>query len=241
VAALFATHPDQIAAVIVEPVAANLGVVAPETGFLPGLRALTERAGALLIFDEVITGFRLGLGGAQELYHVRPDLTTFGKILGGGLPLGAYGGRADLMDRMAPAGPVYQAGTLSGNPLATAAGLATLEALVADPGLYARLDALGAELAQGLRAAATQASVPAVVNQVGSLLCVYFTPGPVTSWTTAALADTRRYAAYFQSMLAQGIYLAPSQFEAAFLSNAHTRADIARTIAAAERALASAS
>jgi glutamate-1-semialdehyde 2,1-aminomutase len=240
VAALFAAHPRQIAAVIVEPVAANLGVVAPEAGFLPGLRALTAREGALLIFDEVITGFRLGLGGAQERYGIKPDLTTLGKILGGGLPLGAYGGRADLMDRMAPEGPVYQAGTLSGNPLATAAGLATLEALVDDSALYPRLDQLGAELALGLRAAAAKAGVAAVVNQVGSLLCCYFTAGPVTDWTSAARADAQRYASYFQRMLSQGIYLAPSQFEAAFLSGAHTAADVARTIAAAERALAGA-
>jgi glutamate-1-semialdehyde 2,1-aminomutase len=236
VRALFAAHPGGIACVIVEPVAANLGVVAPESAFLPGLRAITAREGALLVFDEVITGFRLGLGGAQGFYGVTPDLSTFGKILGGGLPLGAYGGRADLMEQMAPAGPVYQAGTLSGNPLATAAGLATLAALAADPDFYARLEALGAELETGLRAAATKARVPVRLNRVGSLLGLYFTSEPVTSWDGAARADTRRYAAYFQHMLAQGIYLAPSAFEAAFLSGAHTLADVARTVAAAEHA-----
>jgi len=238
VAALFAAHPGQIAAVIVEPVAANLGVVAPESAFLPGLRAITAREGALLVFDEVITGFRLGLAGAQGIYGVRPDLTTFGKILGGGLPLGAYGGRAELMDQMAPEGPVYQAGTLSGNPLATAAGLATLNALTADPQLYTRLEEFGAELEAGLRAAAARAGVPAVVNRVGSLLCLYFTADPVKSWDEARTADVRRYADYFQHMLGRGIYLAPSQFEAAFLSGAHTPDDIDRTRAAAAEALA---
>jgi glutamate-1-semialdehyde 2,1-aminomutase len=238
VAALFAAHPGQIAAVIVEPVAANLGVVAPESAFLPGLRAITASEGALLVFDEVITGFRLGLAGAQGIYGVRPDLTTFGKILGGGLPLGAYGGRAELMDRMAPEGPVYQAGTLSGNPLATAAGLATLNALADDPDLYARLEEMGAELEAGLAAAAARAGVPAVVNRVGSLLCLYFTAHPVRNWDDAATANTKQYAAYFQQMLGRGIYLAPSQFEAAFLSGAHTPDDIERTRAAAAEALA---
>jgi glutamate-1-semialdehyde 2,1-aminomutase len=238
VAALFAAHPGQIAAVIVEPVAANLGVVAPESAFLPRLHAITASEGALLIFDEVITGFRLGLAGAQGIYGVRPDLTTFGKILGGGLPLGAYGGRAELMDRMAPEGPVYQAGTLSGNPLATAAGLATLNALTDDPDLYTRLEEFGAELEAGLRAAAARAGVPVVVNRVGSLLCLYFTAEPVKSWDEARTADVRRYADYFQHMLGRGIYLAPSQFEAAFLSGAHTPDDIERTLAAAAEALA---
>ena len=237
VEALFAANAGAIAAVIVEPVAANLGVVAPAPAFLAGLRELTAKHGALLIFDEVITGFRLALGGAQELYGVRPDLSTFGKILGGGLPLGAYGGRADLMDRMAPAGPVYQAGTLSGNPLATAAGLAQLRLLAADRGLYARLDALGEKLATGMRAVLAAAGVPGTVNRVGSLLCLYFTPGPVTDWDSAARADARHYASYFHAMLAAGIYLAPSQFEAAFLSAAHTAEDIERTLAAGRDAL----
>jgi glutamate-1-semialdehyde 2,1-aminomutase len=237
VESLFAANTGGIAAVIVEPVAANLGVVAPAPGFLAGLRRLTEKHGALLIFDEVITGFRLGLGGAQGLYGVRPDLSTFGKILGGGLPLGAYGGRADLMEQMAPAGPVYQAGTLSGNPLATAAGISMLRLLAADPGLYARLDALGETLATGLRAALADAGLAGTVNRVGSLLCLYFTTGPVTEWDSAARADARRYAAYFHAMLAAGIYLAPSQFEAAFLSGAHTAEDVERTLDAARRAL----
>lgn len=234
---LFAANAGAIAAVIVEPVAANLGVVAPAPGFLAGLRRLTEKHGALLIFDEVITGFRLALGGAQEHYGVWPDLSTFGKILGGGLPLGAYGGRADLMDQMAPAGPVYQAGTLSGNPLATAAGLAQLRLLAADQGLYARLEALGETLASGLRAALAESGVAGTVNRVGSLLCLYFTDGPVTDWDSAARADRRRYAGYFHALLAAGIYMAPSQFEAAFLSGAHTTEDVERTLAAGRRAL----
>jgi len=238
VAALFAANPGKIAAVIVEPVAANCGVVAPESAFLPGLRAITEREGALLIFDEVITGFRLGIAGAQGIYGIRPDLTTFGKILGGGLPIGAYGGRTELMDRMAPVGPVYQAGTLSGNPLATAAGLATLHALADDPHIYTRLEEMGAELAAGLAAAADRAGVPAVVNRVGSLLCLYFTAHAVRNWDDAATANTKQYAAYFQQMLGRGIYLAPSQFEAAFLSGAHTPDDLERTRAAAVEALA---
>ena len=238
VQALFAAHPHEIAAVIVEPVAANLGVVAPEPTFLPGLRELTKREGALLIFDEVITGFRLGIAGAQGIYGIRPDLTTFGKILGGGLPLGAYGGSSELMGKMAPAGPVYQAGTLSGNPLATAAGLATLNALNDDPHIYTRLEEMGAEFEAGLKAAAARAGVPATVNRVGSLLCLYFTGNPVRNWDDAATADTKRYADYFQRMLARGIYLAPSQFEAAFLSGAHTPDDLDRTVAAAGEALA---
>ncbi len=237
VESLLAANPGQVAAVIVEPVAANLGVVAPAPGFLAGLRQLTAREGALLIFDEVITGFRLGLGGAQELYGIRPDLSTFGKILGGGLPLGAYGGRADLMAQMAPEGPVYQAGTLSGNPLATAAGLAQLRLLAADPALYARLDTLGDKLAQGMREALAAAGVEGAVNRVGSLLCLYFTAGRVTDWNSAASADRERYASYFHAMLNRGIYLAPSQFEAAFLSAAHTMEDLERTSAAARAAL----
>ncbi len=239
VEALFAANAGQVAAVIVEPVAANLGVVAPAPDFLPGLRRLSERNGALLIFDEVITGFRLARGGAQELYSVRPDLSTFGKILGGGLPVGAYGGRADVMEQIAPAGPVYQAGTLSGNPLATAAGLAQLKLLAADPDLYGRLDRLGEKLAAGIGAALAATGVAGTVNRVGSLLCLYMTGGAVTDWDSAARADTRRYAAYFHAMLAQGIYLAPSQFEAAFISAAHAEEDIERTIAAARGALRS--
>ncbi len=238
---LFRANRGQIAAVIVEPVAANLGVVEPAADFLPGLRALTEREDALLIFDEVITGFRLAFGGAAERYGVRPDLITFGKILGGGLPIGAYGGSAVLMDRMAPKGPVYQAGTLSGNPLATAAGLATLKTLAADPGIYARLEELGAALARGLEAALARTGLAGSVNRVGSLFCLYFAPGPIVAWDGAKASDRRRFAAYFHAMLGRGIYLAPSPFEAGFLSSAHTAADIERTLLAAGEALAEAS
>jgi glutamate-1-semialdehyde 2,1-aminomutase len=235
--ALLDANREQVAAVIVEPVAANMGTVAPEPGFLAGLRRLTEKSGALLIFDEVITGFRLALGGAQELYGVKPDLTTLGKVLGGGLPVGAYGGRADLMDEMAPVGPVYQAGTLSGNPLATAAGTAQLRALADDPGIYDRFEKLGAKLADGLAAALADSGIEGSLNRVGSLLCLYFTAGPVRDWDGAERASTERFAAYFHAMLKQGIYLAPSQFEAAFLSAAHTEEDIARTVDAARVAL----
>jgi glutamate-1-semialdehyde 2,1-aminomutase len=236
VAALFAAHQGEVAAVIVEPVAANMGTIAPAPGFLAELRRLSSREGALLIFDEVITGFRLGLGGAQALFGVVPDLTILGKVLGGGLPIGAYGGRADLMDRMAPSGPVYQAGTLSGNPIATAAGLAQLKELKADPAIYRRLDERGARLAAGLGELA-MSGTPITINRVGSLVCLYFASGPVTDWESAAPADTRRFAAYFHAMLDQGIYLPPSQFEALFVSAAHTEEDIARTIEAARAAM----
>ena len=241
VEALFAANRGGVAAVIVEPVAANLGVVAPAPGFLAGLRRICDREGALLVFDEVITGFRLRFGGAQELFGIRPDLTTFGKILGGGLPIGAYGGRADLMDRMAPAGPVYQAGTLAGNPVATAAGLAQLRILAADPGIYDRLERLGAALEAGLAAALAETGVEGTVNRAGSLLCLYFARGPIADWDGAAGADTKRFAAYFHAMLGRGIYLAPSQFEAAFVSAAHGEDDIARTVEAARASLREAS
>jgi glutamate-1-semialdehyde 2,1-aminomutase len=237
VEALFDANHEQVAAVIVEQVAANMGTVAPEPGFLADLRRLTEKSGALLIFDEVITGFRLALGGAQELYGVEPDLTTLGKVLGGGLPVGAYGGRADLMDQMAPVGPVYQAGTLSGNPLATAAGIAQLRVLADDPGIYDRFEKLGAKLADGLADALERSGIEGSLNRVGSLLCLYFTAGPVRDWDGAEGADTARFAAYFHAMLKQGIYLAPSQFEAAFLSAAHTEEEISRTVDAARVAL----
>ena len=216
VEALFRAHPDSVAAVIVEPVAANAGVILPQPGFLEALREMTERYGALLIFDEVITGFRLALGGAQELFGVRPDLTTFGKIVGGGLPAAVYGGRSDVMGKVAPDGPVYQAGTLSGNPLATAAGLATLKALKRDPGIYARLEAKGAKLAKAIRAAAGgRAEVP----QIGSLLSVFFKEDPDETF--------RRW---YSHLLDRGIYVAPSRFEAMFVSDAHTDEDIDRTI-----------
>jgi glutamate-1-semialdehyde 2,1-aminomutase len=222
---LFRARGKDIAAVIVEPVAGNMGVVLPAPGFLAGLREVTAAHGALLIFDEVITGFRVAYGGAQELYGVRADLTCLGKIIGGGLPVGAYGGRRDLMERIAPLGPVYQAGTLSGNPLAVAAGLTTLKAL-RDRDVYARLDALGARLEHGFRTAAEKAGVPATVNRVGSMLTAFFCAGPVTDYTTAKQADRERYARYFHAMLKRGVYLAPSQFEAAFVSLAHSEADI---------------
>jgi glutamate-1-semialdehyde 2,1-aminomutase len=222
---LFRARGKDIAAIIIEPVAGNMGVVPPAPGFLGGLRELTAAHDALLIFDEVITGFRVAYGGAQELYGVRADLTCLGKIIGGGLPVGAYGGRRDLMEKIAPLGPVYQAGTLSGNPLAVAAGLTTLKAL-RDRDVYARLDALGARLERGLRTAAEKAGVPATVNRVGSMLTAFFCAGPVTDYTTARHADRERYARYFHAMLERGMYFAPSQFEAAFVSLAHGEADI---------------
>jgi glutamate-1-semialdehyde 2,1-aminomutase len=235
----FEARGAEIAAVIVEPVAGNMGVVPPASGFLAGLSELTRGHGALLIFDEVITGFRIAPGGAQALYGVRPDLTCLGKIIGGGLPVGAYGGRRDLMERVAPLGGVYQAGTLSGNPLAVAAGLATLRAL-ADPAVYARLEALGAQLERGLRDAAAKAGVPLAVNRVGSMLTAFFTEGPVTDYATAKRADTQRYARYFHAMLERGVFLAPSQFEAAFVSLAHQPADLDAAAAAASGAIAAA-
>jgi len=226
----------EVAAVIVEPVAGNMGVVPPVPGFLQGLRELTRRHGALLVFDEVITGFRVAYGGAQSLYGVTPDLTCLGKIIGGGLPLAAYGGRRDLMEHVAPLGKVYQAGTLSGNPLAVAAGLATLQVL-ADPTVYRRLDALGSRLAAGLEAAAREAGVALVVNRVGSMLTGFFTRRPVTDYASAKGADTARYAKFFHGMLSRGIFLAASQFEAAFVSLAHTEEDIDRAAEAAREAL----
>jgi glutamate-1-semialdehyde 2,1-aminomutase len=223
--AVFAARGREIAAVIVEPVAGNMGVVPPAPGFLEGLREITRAHGALLIFDEVITGFRIAYGGAQERYKITPDLTCLGKIIGGGLPVGAYGGRRDLMEHVAPLGPVYQAGTLSGNPLAVAAGLATIKAL-RDPAVYARLETLGARMAQGLARAAEKAGVPLTVNRVGSMLTAFFCAGPVTDYESAKRADRAQYAKYFHAMLGRGIYLAPSQFEAAFVSLAHTEADL---------------
>jgi glutamate-1-semialdehyde 2,1-aminomutase len=228
-------HPEQIAAVIVEPVAGNMGVVPPLPGFLEHLRQLTREHGALLIFDEVITGFRVARGGAQERYQVTPDLTCLGKIVGGGLPVGAYGGRREIMELIAPLGPVYQAGTLSGNPLAMAAGVATLR-LLAEPGVYDHLEALSARLAAGLQEAAVRAGVAYTANRLGSMLTGFFCSGPVTDYASAKDADTKRYAAFFREMLERGVYLAPSQFEAAFVSLAHTEADIDATIDAAREA-----
>jgi glutamate-1-semialdehyde 2,1-aminomutase len=231
-----AQHGKGIACLIVEPVAGNMGVVPPQAGWLQAARELTEKAGVLLILDEVMTGFRVAWGGAQSLYGVTPDLSCFGKVIGGGLPVGAYGGRSDLMDRIAPAGPVYQAGTLSGNPLAMRAGIETLDILAA-PGTYERLEALSARLAAGLAASAEKAGVAAVVNRVGSMLTAFFTAEPVVDFATATRSDTKRYARFFHAMLARSVYLAPSQFEAAFVSTAHDEALIDRTIAAAADAL----
>ena len=236
---LFRRRGDSIAAVIVEPVAGNMGVVPPAPGFLQGLREVTREHGALLIFDEVITGFRVAYGGAQELYGVRPDLTCLGKIIGGGLPVGAYGGSRTVMSEVAPLGGVYQAGTLSGNPLAVAAGLAAIRAL-ADRRAYARLERLGAQLEQGLREGAGKSGVPLAVNRVGSMLTAFFCAGPVRDYASARQADTASYARFFQAMLARGVYLAPSQFEAAFVSLAHSEADIATAAQAAAEAFGAA-
>ncbi len=233
---IFEEHGPDIAAVIVEPVAGNMGVVAPGADFLPGLRGLCDRHGSVLIFDEVISGFRAAWGGAQARYHVTPDLTCLGKIIGGGLPIGAYGGRRDLMQQLAPAGPVYQAGTLSGNPVAVAAGLAALTALK-QQNPYDDLENKGAWLARELSDAAALAGVPATVNRVGSALTLFFTAGPVASLAAAKKADLTRFARFFQGMLQQGVYLPPSQFEAWFLSAAHTTADLEETAAAARRVL----
>jgi glutamate-1-semialdehyde 2,1-aminomutase len=232
---LFDAHRDQIAAVIVEPIAGNMGLVPPQDGFLAGLREITGSANALLIFDEVISGFRAGTGGAQGRTGVRPDLTCLGKIIGGGLPVGAYGGRADLMDLVSPAGPVYQAGTLSGNPLAMTAGLWCLKNL--KPALYKSLAALGARLATGLAAAARDAGVALQVNAYGSLLTPFFTDRPVRDFASATSANTAKYAAFFRGMIERGVYPPPSQFEAWFLSTAHRVKDVDRTIAAAREAM----
>ncbi|HVC33075.1 MAG TPA: glutamate-1-semialdehyde 2,1-aminomutase [Chloroflexota bacterium] len=234
---IFAAHPNEIAAVIVEPIAGNMGVVPPRPGFLEGLREITAAAGALLIFDEVITGFRVAHGGVQELTGLRADLTCLGKIIGGGLPVGAYGGRADIMALLAPEGPVYQAGTLAGNPLAMTAGLETLREL-AQPGVYATLEKQSAALAQGIAEAAGQADVPIFRTRVGSMFTTFFTDQPVVDYTSAKQANTKRYARFFGEMLRQGVYLAPSQFEAGFMSTAHSVEDVARTIEAAKAAFA---
>ncbi len=227
VKALFEANPGQIAAVIVEPVAANMGVVLPARGFLQFLRSMTKQYGALLIFDEVITGFRLSLGGAQEYFQVKPDLSAFGKIIGGGMPVGAYGGREEIMRLVAPDGPVYQAGTLSGNPVTTAAGLATLSILKEDTGIYERLEKRTAGFAGEIR---DMAKGRVTVNQTGSLLSIFFTPDPVTDYPSALRSDTAAYADYYGFLLDRGIYVAPSQFEAMFVSDAHSGEDFARTL-----------
>ncbi len=233
--ALFAREGRNIAALIVEPVPGNFGVAVPAPGYLEGLRQLTREHGALLVFDEVMSGFRVAYGGAQALYGVTPDLTTLGKVIGGGLPVGAYGGRRDLMSLVAPAGPVYQAGTLSGNPLTMAAGLATLR-LLRRPGVYEQLEATSGALVEGLAGAARRAGTPITTNRVGSMFTSFFCEGPVTSYASARQADTGRYAKFFSAMLDGGVYLAPSQFEAAFVSTAHGPDEVAATVTAAERA-----
>jgi glutamate-1-semialdehyde 2,1-aminomutase len=236
--AAFKEHGPQIAGLIVEPVVGNMGVVVPTAEFLEALRRLTERDGALLIFDEVMTGFRVAYGGAQSLFGIKPDLTTLGKIVGGGLPVGAYGGRADIMDRVLPAGKVFQAGTLSGNPLATAAGIATLKVL-RDHNPYPRLEELSARLAKGLDEAATAAGIPHTIARMGSMMTLFFSDEPVTNWPSASRCDTKRFAKYFWNMIEHGIYLPCSQYEALFVSAAHSEANVDATIRAANEALSS--
>jgi glutamate-1-semialdehyde 2,1-aminomutase len=231
----FATWGTEIAGVIVEPVAGNMGCVPPQPNFLTQLRAVTQQSGAVLIFDEVMTGFRLSRGGAQQLYNITPDLTCLGKIIGGGLPVGAFGGRAEIMNHLAPLGAVYQAGTLSGNPLAVTAGLTQLR-LLRDPQVYQRLDQATTRLVNGLGEAAQAAKIPLTSNRVGSMFTGFFTSTPVIDWPTAKTSDTTRFARFFRALLAQGIYIAPSQFEAGFVSLAHTDEIIDRTIEAAYQA-----
>ncbi|MGQ8337885.1 glutamate-1-semialdehyde 2,1-aminomutase [Sunxiuqinia sp. A32] len=240
VEALFKEHGEDIAAIILEPVAGNMGVVLPEEGFLKGLKKITQQYGALLIFDEVITGFRLSAGGAQQVFGVKPDLTTLGKIIGGGLPVGAYGGRKEIMDKLAPNGPVYQAGTLSGNPLAMAAGKVMLSTLKDNPAIYAELERKAAMLEAGLKSNLDKTGIPGVINRIGSMMTLFFTENEVIkSFEDAMSSDTGRYANYFKKSLESGIYLAPSQFECLFVSDAHTDEDIETIIAANEEALAS--
>ncbi len=238
VRALFAKHPGEIAAVIVEPVVGNMGCVPPADGFLRGLRDECTAHGAVLIFDEVMTGFRVALGGAQQLYGVQPDLTTLGKIIGGGLPVGAYGGRRDIMERVAPAGPMYQAGTLSGNPLAMAAGYQMLRILSGNKLLYKRLEQHAALLEEGLRDNLRRLGLPYVINRVGSMFTLFFTDRPVADLAGAKTSDTAKFSRYFNAMLEQGIYLPPSQFEAAFLSTAHSERIVEKTVRASAKALA---
>src|SRR6201997_4088453 len=235
----FRRHKHEIACVIVEPVVGNMGCVPPKKDFLDGLRYLTSREGTLLIFDEVMTGFRLAYGGAQELYTIQPDLTTMGKIIGGGLPVGAYGGSKEIMVLVAPLGPMYQAGTLSGNPLAMAAGCAMVKHLRDHrQEIYPRLEKLSGDLVEGVAAAAKDAGVPLCSNRVGSMFTWFFTPGPVTDWDSASKSNTEAFGKFFRAMLDGGVYLPPSQYEAAFLGATHTEEDVQRTIAAAKRAFA---
>jgi glutamate-1-semialdehyde 2,1-aminomutase len=230
-----ARYKNEIACVIVEPVVGNMGCVPPREGYLRFLREITAQAGTVLIFDEVMTGFRLALGGAQQLFGVKPDLTTLGKIIGGGLPVGAYGGRADIMNMVAPLGPVYQAGTLSGNPLAMAAGLAMLRELKKKPGIYSQLEQRTACLVDSVLASAKAKNVPLYANRVGSMFTWFFQPGPVSEWDTASKSDTQAFARFHRGMLESGVYLPPSQYEALFVGAAHTEEDIKKTVAAAEQ------
>ncbi|MGD8188782.1 glutamate-1-semialdehyde 2,1-aminomutase [Brevibacillus ginsengisoli] len=232
----FEKYGDDLAAVIVEPVAGNMGVVPPAEGFLEGLREITQAHGTLLILDEVMTGFRVARGGAQELYGITPDLTTMGKVIGGGLPVGAYGGKREIMQHIAPAGPIYQAGTLSGNPLAMAAGMAMLQEL-GQPGVYEQLEARSKRLAEGLKENAEKLGIPHTINRVGSMVCLFFTDTPVVNYETAKSADLERFSKYFSYLLEEGIMIPPSQFEGMFVSCVHTEEDIERTIEAAYRAM----
>jgi glutamate-1-semialdehyde 2,1-aminomutase len=232
---VFETYPEEIAAVIVEPVGGNMGVVPPEDGFLEGLRRITEAHDAVLIFDEVMTGFRVAYSGAQELYNVTPDLTTLGKVIGGGLPVGAYAGKREIMETVAPAGPMYQAGTLSGNPLAMTAGIETLKAL-RQPGLFAAIEAKALQLCEGIGQAARDAGVPVYQTRVGTMFSTFFSSHPVTHYASVKRSDTERFGRYFHEMLEQGVYIAPSQFEAGFISLAHSDEDINQTVAAARQA-----
>jgi glutamate-1-semialdehyde 2,1-aminomutase len=235
VEALFKKYPEQIAAIIVEPVAGNMGVVPPQTGFLEGLRAITEREGSLLIFDEVMTGFRVHKGGAQTLYNIKPDLTTLGKVIGGGLPVGAYGGKREIMQLVAPAGPMYQAGTLAGNPLAMSAGIATLNLIRGDE-VWRKLEQAGARLEAGIAAAAEHAGIPIQQTRVGTMFTTFFSETKPVDWNTVKVADKVRFGKFFQKMLANGVYLAPSQFEAGFLSILHTDEIVDRTLEAVTEA-----
>jgi len=236
VKAAFAANKNEIAGIIIEPVPGNAGLYLPLPGYLEALSEITKANGALLIFDEVMTGFRLAKGGAQERFNIKPDLSTFGKVIGGGLPVGAFGGRAEIMDYLAPLGPVYQAGTLSGNPMAMAAGIANLEEL-ASTNAYAKLEELGAQLESGLKDAASKANIPVQFNRCGSMFCGYFTSEPVHNLADAMKSDRERFKKFFHGMLDAGVYLAPSQFEAGFLSTAHAPADIEKTVQAAAKVL----
>lgn len=232
----FEKYGDDLAAVIVEPIAGNMGVVPPLPGFLEGLREITKKYGTLLILDEVMTGFRVARGGAQELYGITPDLTTMGKVIGGGLPVGAYGGKREIMEQIAPAGPIYQAGTLSGNPLAMAAGMAMLTEL-GQPGVYEQLEARSKRLAEGLKDNAEKLGIPHTLNRVGSMVCLFFTETPVVNYETAKTSDVERFSRYFRNLLDEGVMIPPSQFEGMFVSTAHSEDDIERTIEASYKAM----